>query len=266
MNWQRENLMKAIMGTLISNNDDAREIFDELQSGSEVANRFMGKVSSWAVWYSLSFQDLVLLLVVATGLADEFDRELEDDADEFRLSLLEKLPSLEVNLTKLNESMTEDETAELLIQLIFAAHFTMFAIAQWNRPLNDMMAEIRAKVDDYEKVIFEAVSIDPTIVTNPEIADVITRWTLLGNDRAFDNLSRAIKGSYPRRRADYANNLRTMMQMIEEIEGKVSIQSLVSVNELLELVSEGDDIYSSLQKHLHTRRKDTRRLNRDLTS
>jgi hypothetical protein len=191
---------------------------------------------------------------------------LENDVDEFRQSLLDQLPTLEVNLTKLDDSMTEDETAELLIQLLFAAHFSMLAIAQRNRTLNDMVAEVRAKAVDYEKVVFEAVSIDPTIIANPEIADVITHWTLKGDDRALDKLSRAIKGSYPRKRADYANNLRTMMRMVEEIDGEVSVQSLVSVNELLSLVSEGDDIYSSLQKHLHTRRKDTRRLNRDLTS
>lgn len=266
MGWQREKLMRAIMGTLVSNNNESKEIFTELQSGSDTANRFLDKVSSWAVWYSLSFQDLVLFLVFVAGLTNEFDEELEDDVDGFRQSLLDKIPNLEVNLTKLNESMSEEETGELLIQLIFAAHFTMFAIAQRNRTLNDMVAEIRATVDDYEKVVFEAVSIDPTIVTNPEVAGVIARWTLQGNDKAFDNLSRAIKGSYPKRRADYANNLRTMMRMIEDIEGEVSIQSLVSVNELLELVSEGDDIYSSLQKHLQTRRKDTRRLKRDLTS
>lgn len=266
MNWQRDNLTKSIFGTLKSNNQDAKDIFNELQSGSSSAERFMQRVSSWSVWYSLSFDELVLMLIVVSGLTSEFAHDTEDDVDEFRQALLDKLPSLEVKLTKLNDSMTEDETAELLIQLIFAANFTMFAIAQRNRTLNDMIEEVRAKVDDYDKVIFEAISIDPTIVTNPEIADVITHWTLGGNQKAFDKLARAIKGSYPRKRADYANNLRTMMQMIEEIEGEVSIQSLVSVNELLELVSEGDDIYSTLQKHLHTRRKDTRRLNRDLTS
>ena len=251
---------------MISNNNEAGQILYELQSGSPNAVKFLGRVSAWAIWYSLSFQELVLLLIVVMGLADKFDRELGDDVDLFRQSLLDEFPSLDVNLTKLNDSMTEDESAELLIQLILATHFTMLSISQRNRTLNDMVAEVRSKVDNYEKVIFEAVSIDPTIVANFEIADVISRWTLQGNDKALDNLSRAIKGSYPRRRADYADNLRTMMRMIEEIEGEVSIKSLVSVNELLELVSEGDDIYSSLQKHLHTRRKDTRRLNRDLTS
>ncbi|WP_301834534.1 hypothetical protein [Pseudidiomarina terrestris] len=254
------------MGTLKSNNEEAKDIFNELQSGSLSADRFLKKVSSWAVWYSLSFQDLIILLITVAGVSSEFDEELEDDVDEFRQSLLDKLPSLEVNLTKLNDSMTEEDTAELLIQLIFAAHFTMFAIAQRNRTLNDMVSEVCKQPDESEKVIFEAVSIDPTIVANPEIADVISRWTLQGNDKNFDKLSRAIKGSYPRKRADYANSLRTMMRMLEEIEGEVTIQSLISVNELLELVSEGNDIYSSLQKHLHTRRDDTRRLNRDLTS
>lgn len=266
MGWQRENLMRSIWDTLNSNNNQARDVFDELKSGSIVAERFLDRVSSWAFWYSLPFDELVLLLIVTSGLSSEFDEELEDDVDDFRLELLKKLPNLEVNLTRLTDSMTEEESLQLLIQLIFATHFTIFAISQRNRTLNDMVWEVRSGADDYEKVIFEAVSIDPSIVSNPEIADVITRWTLQGNDKNLDMLARAIKGSYPRKRADYANNLRTMMQMIEEIESEVSIKSLVSVNELLELVSEGDDIYSSLQKHLHTRRKDTRRLNRDLTS
>lgn len=267
MNWQRKQLLEAIFSTLKSNNEESKHVFNELRRESQTVEDFLKKVSAWSVFYSLSFEELIIFLVVVSGLAQQLEQEKDDDeVDEFRLALFTRIPSLEVNLTKLDESMTDDDTVELMIQLLFATHFTMFAIAQRNRSLNEMLTEIREQVDGYESVIFEAVSIDPTVITNPEIAEILARWTLRGEGDHFDKLARALKGAYPAKRADYGNNLRTMMRMLEDIDGEVTIQSLLSVNELLELVREGTDIYSSLQKHLHTRRKDARRLKRDPTS
>src|SRR5690554_4386723 len=112
----------------------------------------------------------------------------------FLSQILKHQPSTDFLVQFINEK----EARKLAIQLFFALTYSMKALAHRNRPINTMLEQIREKVDDYEEIIFEAISIDASVVGNSEIAGFISRWVITGNSEMLTKLSKAIVGKYPR--------------------------------------------------------------------
>ncbi|WP_258808451.1 hypothetical protein [Pseudidiomarina sp. CB1] len=259
--------LKGVYSLLKEIKSDSDEIFHAIRNDPEARGKLFFKVSNWSHWYSLPFVNLCAFAANLSGLTEPLIEAFKDeDLLKARLSFLDKISGHKLEFEKPEESWSEEQTVQLFVQVLFAIHYSLSAIGQRNRSLNCMVDELKSGCEKPEEVIFEAVSIDPSIIANADVALHISRWTLEGNAEYFDRLSRTIKGTYPAKRAQYANDLRIMAQVAEDLEDELTVKTMYEMNQLLNLIVEGEDPYEAIRKHLQTRKKDTRRSKRESSS
>ena len=163
--------------------------------------------------------------------------------------------------------MGEKQANKIILQLCFALNFNQQAIARRNRSINEMLEQIRDKVDDYEEIIFEAISVDKSVVTNFEVAEHISRWTICKETKLLKKLSKAIAGKYPRNSRMVAlDEHRYMTAVLRDLSGEPTPQMVSEMNELLKTMAEGDDPIRQIRNHLDIRAKDTRKTKRKSSS
>ncbi|SDB37873.1 hypothetical protein SAMN02927930_01457 [Pseudidiomarina indica] len=184
-----------------------------------------------------------------------------------KMAFLERMKDFEFSTEILEQHMDKQEAEKKLATYLIALMFNMKAFAHRNRPINIMIEQIRNRVDDYEEIIFEAVSIDASVVSNPEIAEFISVWSFERNEEMLGKLSKAIVGKYPRgKRTVGLDDLRIMTAILEEVDGKVDVETVYEMSQLFNLIAEGKDLGAAIQKHLQTRKKDTRKSKAKTTS
>src|SRR5690554_1803373 len=184
-------------------------------------NKLEQRVASWSEFYSLSFLELLALFAYIAGALPTFEKTAsQKHSYEAKLTFLGEMQGFKPSVEHLTEFVTKQEAEKLSIQVFFALQYSMKAFAHRNRPINTMLEQIREKVDDYEEIIFEAISVDPSVVGNSEIAGFIGRWFIAGNKDKLGKLSKAIVGKYPRgKRTVGLDNYRLMTSVLEEIDG-----------------------------------------------
>lgn len=248
----------------LSERDFQRAILSE----NDGLNKLEQRVASWSEFYSLSFLELLALFSYIAGAIPTLEKAAsQKHSYEAKLTFLGEMQNFEPSIEHLTEFMDQNSAEKLAIQTFFALHYSMKALAHRNRPINTMLEQIRAKVDNYEDIIFEAISIDASVVGNSEIAGFIARWVISGNKDKLGKLSKAIVGKYPRgKRTVGLDDYRFMVVILEELDGEATSEAIYEMNQYLNLIAEGDDLESAIKKHLQTRKKDTRKSKAQTTS
>ncbi|MEC7643685.1 MAG: hypothetical protein VX870_09345 [Pseudomonadota bacterium] len=226
-----------------------------------------GAISPWSHWYSVSFDELLACIVCLGGLDGLFSNCEGKSKNEVQENFLLSIESAELSVTNLADEVGNEMADMTMLQLCFALDFNQCAIARRNRSINEMLAQVRDKVDDYEEIIFEAISIDKSVVTNFEIAEHISRWTICNETKLLKKLSKAIAGKYPRNsRMVGLDDHRYMTAVLKDISGEPTPQMVNEMNQLLKTMAEGDDPIRQIRNHLDIRARDTRKSKRKSSS
>lgn len=246
------------------------EIFELLETNAKGREKLNEMLTSWSHWYSLSAAEFAVISASIMGMGSILaESSGHGDRVEASLAFAEKIPNFQPSLDDAKEmfGVGEEQAQKLVLQVIFANHYSQLALARRNRSLNVMLEQIRERVDDYIEVIFEAVSIDPSAVSNPEIARFIAQWTVANDRKELDKLSKAILGKYPRgKREQNLDKHRLMTTALEEFTGSATPETIDDMNQLLKLLHEGEDPIEAIKYHMRIRKKDTRRTKRDSSS
>lgn len=268
MDEKEINILEQLHGLLKDGKEEERKFFDFLASNPEGRVKLESKLENWTELYSLTFLEFMTVFVVISGASSLIEQanQQESRAD-IQLAFLEQMESFDISLSSLNEALGEDEATAFMMQFVFALQHNMKAIARRNRSINTMLKQIRNRVDNYEEIIFEAISIDPSVVSNSEIADFIALWTINQNTERLTKLSKAIVGKYPiGKRTVGLDDMRMMIAVQGEVTGNLDAESVYEMSILFNLIAEGNDLEAAIRKHLQRRKHDTRTSNGQSTS
>ncbi|WP_417664780.1 hypothetical protein [Pseudidiomarina donghaiensis] len=265
---KKNKILKEVNKLLKTFKQDERSFFESLATDPKANEKLQKYVTTWSELYSLSFLEFMAMFAVAAGAAPILEHAAQhSDPLDAKESFLKQIENFELSTEFLETHLETDEAQKFLASFIIALQFNIKALAHRNRTICDMLEQIRTGVTKHEEIIFEAISIDPSVITNSEIAEYISRWTFERNQIKLDHLSKAIVGDYPRgNRMVGLDDFRLMIAALEDIEGNASAESVYQMNQLLNLVAEGNDPLAAFQKHLQRRKKDTRTSNGQSTS
>lgn len=270
MNDKLNRLLEATSSLYELGQSQSEEIFELIEKNAAGRERLNEMLSSWSHWYSLSSAEFTVITASIMGmggiLAESSDKGDRVDAS---LAFAEKIPDFEPSLDEAKEilGLGEEQAQKFVLQVIFANHYGQLALARRNRSINVMLEQIRERVDDYNEIVFEAVSIDPSVVSNLEVANLIAQWTVANDRENLDKLAKAVAGKYPRGKRDESlDKHRLMTTALEEFTGSVTPETVDDMNQLLKLLHEGEDPIEAIKYHLRIRKKDTRRTKRDSSS
>lgn len=247
---------------------EAQEVFELVNIDTLGREKLFSSLTSWSHWYSLSHIELTMIAANLMGVHQLLkESSMSEDRFEANLRFASKVKTFEASLDEVNEVFGEEQAKLIVLQILFALHYSQQAISRRNRSINCMLAQIRKQVDDYQEIIFEAVSIDPTVVTNPELANIIARWTVENNEEYLTKLSKALIGKYPRGKRDAdLDEHRYMTNVLEEFTDDLRAETIDEMNQVLNLLQEGEDPIEAIKYHLRIRKRDTRGTKRDSSS
>lgn len=268
MTSKREKVLKEVNRLRQETNQDERSFFQLLANDPKAKQKLQKYVTTWSELYSLSFLEFMALFVVMVGAAPLIEKAAKhSDSLDAKETFLDQFDDFEISTEFLEKYLSKDEARQVVASFIIALHFNMAAKAHRNRSICEMLEQIRNRVEKHEEIIFEAISIDASVISNTEIAEFISRWTFERNETQLGKLSKAIVGKYPiGKRIKGLDDYRLMTTILEEIDGEVTSESVYEMNQLLNLIAEGKDLESAIQKHLQMRKKDTRMSNAQTTS
>lgn len=268
MTSKKEKVLKEVNRLRLEAKKDERSFFESLANEPKSQEKLQQYVTTWAELYSLTFLELVTMFVIIAGAAPIL-REVakHSDALNAKESFLNQMKEFEISTDFLENHLETDEARKTITSFFMALRFNIKALAHRNRTICDMLEQVRTRVEKHEEIIFEAISIDPSVVTNSEIAEYISRWTFERNETQLGKLSKAIVGKYPiGKRVVGLDDFRLMIAALEDIDGKVTPETVGEMNQLFNLMAEGTDPEAAIQKHLQRRKKDTRTSNGQSTS
>ncbi|RUO39242.1 hypothetical protein CWE22_10855 [Pseudidiomarina aestuarii] len=260
-----DDRFKELLETVASMYEMGQSLSDEffhlIDTDPDGRQIILDQLTSWSHWYSLSSAEFTSIAAGILGMASLFaDGDLKGDKIEASLRFAEKAADFEGSLEDASKHFGEEIAQKLVFQVVFANYYSQLAVARRNRSINFMLEQIREEVDDYVEIIFEAVSIDPSVVSNYEIAQFISKWTVERNKINLDKLAKAILGKYPRgKREPSVDQHRFMTTVLEEFLGSVKPETVDQMNQLLGLLQEGEDPVEAIKYHLRIRKRDTRR-------
>lgn len=244
--------------------EEQAEVFPKLLDKNAVGRERLNQMlSSWSHWYSLTSAEFKIISASVMGMGGILAESSEKgDRVDANLAFAEKIRDFEPSLDDAKEmfGLGDDEAQKLILQIIFANRYSQLALARRNRSLNVMLQQIRERVDDFVEIIFEAISIDPSVVSNHEVARFIAQWTVANDSENLNKLAKAIAGKYPKGKRDQSlDKHRLMTTALEEFTGSVTPETIDDMNQLLKLLHEGEDPIEAIKYHLRIRKKDTRR-------
>ena len=168
---------------------EAEELADELGGHEDVS------VVCWCPLYELEFYQSLGLFFHSTGLIDTLKKIAESDNPQ--AATLEFAENFEPP-DNIEERMTDQDKVNFAAS-IMCTFQNLSAISRYNKSINNLLEEARNGEDH---ALFNAIDVDPSVVSTETAAKRISQ-AVVQQDKAFlDQLGRAVKGGYPRKKPD----------------------------------------------------------------
>ena len=143
---------------------------------------------AWAEIYELSLVEQIAFTVIAMGeLQRIIDIAASDDPQKAALEWANEDPPE----WKYIEGGFEKKHAA---GLVIALQRTILSIMIYHRPINDLVAEVRAGKDGADEAFFKAVRVDRSILACPTFADRLAKAEMTNDRDFFIHLRSALKG------------------------------------------------------------------------
>lgn len=202
--------------------NSARELYarfhqlnSEVEELPEIAREKKEKVEAlllhcfpWSYWYQMPWTHSLGIFLVLAGLDSLIiEAAKSDNPNKMIFDYLDTDPD------PLNEEELEDEEKSIFISLLMSVLHQMRSISIFSESLSDLVE--KAKSND--EALLNAVVVDRSVVSCPSIAQRI-QYAQLTNDEPFLNkLSKAITRTRPRQPESKYNDLRYMLEALDEM-------------------------------------------------
>lgn len=247
--------LKRIYAQFHDFNNQAADLQTMLEENEELASL----LPSWAHLYDQSFIKLVAILIWFF----EWQEPLEEanascDATESWLNYSDQaLAELddEIETLSASEEAALKESMPFLLTLIMAIKGNITALKQRHRTICDMMAELKTGGVKGDDSLFEAITIDRTVITCQTAAARIARAEATGDQKFMTRLDKALRGVKPKATDREHDDFRYMLEALNDGMGSEQLTA-AKVEEILchELELYTSD-FESLKKMLQKRSK-----------
>lgn len=229
--------------------------FDEL---SEVVEERRSKfleildlAPPWSYWYELPWIKVLGIFLVLTGIDKAVIRAADmENPQEYLFDYFDKNPD------PLNEDDLSDDDKALLIALFMNILHQMQSLAIFSESLSDLVE--KSKNDD--EALLDAVIVDRSIVSCPVIAKRIQYAQLINDESFLNKLAKAITRTRPRRPASEHDDLRFMLEAVDEMKGHEGMTQkdkydLLAVGMELYVIEGKKDPFSGFRRLIERRDK-----------
>ncbi len=152
-------------------------------------------IINWHPLYELEFNQSLALFFHSAGLLDTLKAIAESDNPQ--AATLEFAENFEPP-EGVEQRMTDQDKVNFAAS-IMCTFQNLSAISRYNKSINNLLEEARNGEDH---ALFNAIDVDPSVVST-ETADKRISQAVVRQDKAFlDQLGRAVKGGYPRKKPD----------------------------------------------------------------
>jgi len=191
---------------------------------------------SWADAYSMSMLEMLACLIVLAGLTEKIQ---EIPKDNF---VFDAIQEMDIDLIDLGKGIEYSKYTFTALSVALAK--SLHAIQLYGRSLNTMLRQI---VDGDEILLFEAVKVDSTFVSNPEVARFLAIAELKGDSGFKTKLTNAMKGD-PNARRHAMTPFRFAIHCLEEV-GQLEEMSEEQKHQLLAVDLQ---LYSAREEDIDT--------------
>lgn len=205
-----EDQLRRLIRKLPELRKEERSVQDAMRSASkEKLQEILGDGIWWAPLYELSFVESMAFALHVFGMADHYVGLAKSaDPQEAVLSDLEEFEDLEWNGGPGGQFRKAD-----LIALVTVMQRNILGIMVYKRSIAALVAEAREGNDGS---LFDAIRLDPTVVTCPTAAARMSKAALLGEKRFFLRLRSALKGPSMKHWESY-KDLRYSLAVLREL-------------------------------------------------
>jgi len=209
------------------------EIYDLIQEKPESIN-ILSETFPWSMFYELPYRIFLAICILELGLTQEV-KEIAASDNQMQASLehMKKLDETDEEYEELSE-----EGKAFRFSLVIASFKQFSSMAIHSRPLSKLIEQVREGNDN---ALFDAVLVDQSVLATPTVARRIQTAQLTRDGDFMDLLSKAIKGSRPKRqkRDNSLDDLRYMMEVMDE---EIGLNKLTH-NELYDILAEDLELY-----------------------
>lgn len=223
---------------------------DEVSKLVDSHNEFFDTLSTvqpWSHLYELPYRTFLAVCAVAFDLTDAFHSiaNLTENKTQAFIDYFDNMP----------DSIDEDLSIEdkgFRISLFMAVSMQLASTAIHSKPLSQLVSE--AKEGD-DNALFDAVLVDRSVVSAPSIAHRIQAAQLNRDESFMVSLSKAITKTRPRRPQKKYDDLRYMIEVIEEEIGFKNVSRDKIYDILIDELQLYDGTTDGLEKFIQRRMK-----------
>lgn len=189
-------------------NNEVDELPDIAREKKEKVEELLRHCFPWSYWYELPWKQSLGVFLILAGLESLIiDAANSDNPHETIFDYLDTDPD------PLNEAELSDEEKSIFISLFMSILHQMRSLSIFSSSLSELVE--KAKTDD--DALLDAVVVDRSVVSCPSIAQRI-QYAQLSDDESFLNkLSKAITRTRPRRPESEYDDLRFMLEALDEM-------------------------------------------------
>jgi len=197
------------------------EYLADLGNNPHKLNEDMPEPLRWSWAYELSINEHIAKLAIECGKGEHVI-ELSK-ADDPQQALLD-------DMSAKNDPSPIPNNPQPILQLLEALACSLECVVIYGRYINDIIADVRARVTGSEEWLFKAIRIDPNVITCDTTQDRLCRAILLDDKNFVHELQLALGGKTGSQ-AKYLNDFRFLMQILSESETPDLLDS--QINELV---------------------------------
>jgi len=243
--------LKKLFASHVKYTDEREEFKGTVAEKSEKLETYLKHALPWSYWYELPFNLFIVIVLDAFGLRDQFmEAARSSDPQQAVIDLMDE----DDEPDKEFDDRTDEEKG-YFFSLYFALDFNIRSLRIFSKYLNQLVSE--AKNDD--EALFDAVLIDPLVVSSPSIAKRIQKSSLENDKDFFQKLAKSITKTRPRRPEKELDDTRLILAILNECKSLSEIppQQMYEVitKELRAYPGIDNNTYETFRRFYHRHKK-----------
>lgn len=189
----------------------------------------------WSYWYEMPWKNSLAIFLMISGLDHLVIKASKDENPQEALFKI-----FDANPDPINDDDLSDEEKAVYLSLFMCIHHQIRSLSIFSLTLSQLVE--KAKTND--EALFNAVLVDRSVISCPTVAKRIQIAQLCGDEAFLNRLSKAITRTIPRRPETKYDDLRFMLEAIEDMKEL----SGLTVKEKYQLFAEDLELFDTENK------------------